>query len=354
MIEVGQILKQEREKQGHSIRSIAQTTKINASVIVAIEEGDRELLPQEIFLKGFLRTYAHFLHLNPTDIIELYNQTTEKNSEEVLQPVNPPRRSFLGDRYSFASKGIAVLVIVLLISAIIVINTLIQKYEKEGEIALLPKNIKTIDATLPATKEASAIVGGKRNFEKKTGAAEARLKAKREAKTKAEQVAKLEIEKKAAVEAKRAAKLKTEKEERAEAEQVAKLEIEKKAAVEAKRAAELKAEKEERAEAERSAKLKSSEETELPSPKAPTVAKNRALLRQELIIEALDQVTVNFQIDQQGQKEIILQPDQIHTMKAAKTISLQLSDGGAVNVIFNGKDKGVPGELGHPKKIRFP
>jgi cytoskeleton protein RodZ len=75
---------------------------------------------------------------------------------------------------------------------------------------------------------------------------------------------------------------------------------------------------------------------------------------QEVIIEALDKVDISFRVNNGQQKHVSLQPDQVHTIKATGVVAIDLSDGGAVNIIHNGRDVGVPGDLGRPKKIQLP
>ena len=53
-------------------------------------------------------------------------------------------------------------------------------------------------------------------------------------------------------------------------------------------------------------------------------------------------------------RKISLAPSQVHTIKTAGAFSIEISDGGAVNIIYNGRDVGVPGDLGRPKVIQFP
>lgn len=98
-----------------------------------------------------------------------------------------------------------------------------------------------------------------------------------------------------------------------------------------------------------------------PSPKpstTPTPAASATpalkLNPQEIIIEALDAVNVSFTIDNDKPKSIKLAADQIRTIKANSMVTLEVSDGGAINLIHNGKDLGVPGKLGQPLKLKYP
>ena len=52
--------------------------------------------------------------------------------------------------------------------------------------------------------------------------------------------------------------------------------------------------------------------------------------------------------------DIELKPEQIHTIKGRNTVELKISDGGAVNIIHNGKVNGVPGTLGSAINLKFP
>ncbi len=46
--------------------------------------------------------------------------------------------------------------------------------------------------------------------------------------------------------------------------------------------------------------------------------------------------------------------DQVQSIKASRKVILNISDGGAVNLTLNGADRGVPGDLGKPKRVELP
>ena len=60
---VGDILRQERERQNFSIKDIEQGTSIRALYIEAIENGDYDKLPGNVYTKGFIKNYGNFLKL---------------------------------------------------------------------------------------------------------------------------------------------------------------------------------------------------------------------------------------------------------------------------------------------------
>ena len=70
-------LKAARESLGFSLEQAAQKTNIATKYLAAIESADYSQLPGEIYAKSFLKVYANFLHLNPAEILSLY-QSEEK------------------------------------------------------------------------------------------------------------------------------------------------------------------------------------------------------------------------------------------------------------------------------------
>ncbi len=87
---------------------------------------------------------------------------------------------------------------------------------------------------------------------------------------------------------------------------------------------------------------------------AEPIATNNPSRPQEVIIEALDRVVVEYSIDDKPKATIVLSPEKVHTFRGDKKVTLGFSDGGSINIIYNGKDKGVPGNLGKPLKLNFP
>jgi DnaJ-class molecular chaperone len=68
----GNILKQIRERMGIDLKTISAKTKINVKILEWIEEEDWKRLPPLVYLKGFLRSYAQSLGLDPQKVVEGY------------------------------------------------------------------------------------------------------------------------------------------------------------------------------------------------------------------------------------------------------------------------------------------
>lgn len=71
-------------------------------------------------------------------------------------------------------------------------------------------------------------------------------------------------------------------------------------------------------------------------------------------MEALDNVDVEITVDGEGSKTYKLKSDMVQSVRAKRKIVLKISNAGAVNLIVNGVERGVPGDLGKPMRIELP
>ena len=62
--ELGMQLRMHREKKGLSIGEVSERLKLPTRQIEALETGDYDLLPETVFVRGFLRSYGRFLDVD--------------------------------------------------------------------------------------------------------------------------------------------------------------------------------------------------------------------------------------------------------------------------------------------------
>ena len=79
---IGNQLKEEREKQGLSREQVSEVTKIRIHIIEALENEEWSSLPSSVFVKGFIRSYAQVLGLDWNRAVALYK--TIAPSENVV------------------------------------------------------------------------------------------------------------------------------------------------------------------------------------------------------------------------------------------------------------------------------
>lgn len=84
MKSVGEILRSERMRRGVAIKDIKQVLHIKEVYLNAIENGQYEEIPGNVFVKGFIRNYAQFLGLNGQEMVNLYKREI---GESVFVPV---------------------------------------------------------------------------------------------------------------------------------------------------------------------------------------------------------------------------------------------------------------------------
>ncbi len=77
---IGQYLRSAREARGIELRDAAQQTRISFNYLKALEEEDFSRLPGEVFVKGFLKNYGKFLHLDEFEVMKRYGESRDQKS----------------------------------------------------------------------------------------------------------------------------------------------------------------------------------------------------------------------------------------------------------------------------------
>jgi flagellar biosynthesis protein FlhG len=77
----GKTLRQIRENMGIDLKTISTETRINRKMLEWIEEEVIEKLPAAVYLKGFLKSYAQSLGLDPQRVVEGYFQFLTENGK---------------------------------------------------------------------------------------------------------------------------------------------------------------------------------------------------------------------------------------------------------------------------------
>jgi cytoskeleton protein RodZ len=320
MKQTGQLLRETREKKGVTLNEVAMATKINVKVLESMENGDVEGLPSKAFLRGFVQTYSNYLKLDSKKVLTSFNEEmgfndTKPKPVEPIDPLAPeptpapapsaaatpsPTKTSIPRPIEDSSSsmmqrifiGVGVLAVILIIKLLF---TTIEKYERESK--------------TPTPSEIESTIKEQTLKHEQTPEPAPPTPEPEPAKptpppTPAKPVA--------------------------------------------------------------ATPPPAPPPAPAPAPKADPVPASpnakKALLSEtgasiqnkELIIEALDNVEIVFSIDGGPAKRTRLDTDKIHIIKAENSISVEVSDGGAINVIFNGQDLGVPGTVGKPMKLNYP
>jgi transcriptional regulator with XRE-family HTH domain len=81
---IGKFLKEKRELKGLTLVDVSDSLCLRKSLINAIESGSWKLLPHEVYVRGYLKEYAHLLNV--------YDEITDdfKQKEETKVPIEIP------------------------------------------------------------------------------------------------------------------------------------------------------------------------------------------------------------------------------------------------------------------------
>lgn len=90
MFEIGNTLRQARERKGLSLADVERDLNIRPRYLAALEEERFDALPGEAYVKGFLRTYAEYLGLDARLFLDEYKARTQEREEPVV--FTPPPR----------------------------------------------------------------------------------------------------------------------------------------------------------------------------------------------------------------------------------------------------------------------
>ena len=80
---LGSKLKQAREARGVPLSEVEWATKIKSTYLEALEEENYRDIPGAVYARGFLRTYARYLDLDPEPLIAEYN-ATDASANEII------------------------------------------------------------------------------------------------------------------------------------------------------------------------------------------------------------------------------------------------------------------------------
>lgn len=91
---LGEKLKKIREDAGVSINEIAKATKVRKRYLEMIEEEKFDSLPPDVYVRGFLNSYAKYLGIESSDVLRLYEKESgiQKNIKNVRKPKKRKKR----------------------------------------------------------------------------------------------------------------------------------------------------------------------------------------------------------------------------------------------------------------------
>ncbi|ACP53876.1 MAG: helix-turn-helix domain-containing protein [Rickettsia slovaca] len=106
------MLKQIRLDSGKTLNQVSSDLKIRKKYLVALEEGDFDVLPGEVYVRGYLKLYLDYLNVKDRNAEQI--EATKQNETEKL--LNNKRATVI----NYKRKKQLVLISIIMLSIIIV------------------------------------------------------------------------------------------------------------------------------------------------------------------------------------------------------------------------------------------
>jgi cytoskeletal protein RodZ len=123
MESVGEFFRQVRETKGLTVDEVASKTRIRSDFVKALEDGNFAKLPDQVFARGFVRSYARSLGLDEEDAIHRFIQSAgafyEKQDERErlkIRQAEEERKRQANRKAVAVAIGVAVVTLIFLLS----------------------------------------------------------------------------------------------------------------------------------------------------------------------------------------------------------------------------------------------
>lgn len=130
MFEIGNTLREARVRRNQTLQQVEEDIKIRVKYVQAMENEDWDVMPGVTYVKGFLRTYATYLGLDPDVIIDEFRSRAISPAAEILEPFGGS--SVIGKPRSHRGRNTIVIVAVaclVLLAALYGLGLLSQRDE---------------------------------------------------------------------------------------------------------------------------------------------------------------------------------------------------------------------------------
>src|SRR5258708_25630237 len=88
----GRYLAQQRELRGVSRMEVSTATKIPLNMLAALENGERERLPEKVFIVNYIRAYAQVIGLAEEEAVLRFEEIDKATQPSQAGPAKPGAR----------------------------------------------------------------------------------------------------------------------------------------------------------------------------------------------------------------------------------------------------------------------
>lgn len=131
MESIGQFLRSEREIRQLSLEELAQTTRIPLRSLQLLEEDRLDTLPGDVFVRGFVKSYAKAVGLGVDETLRRYEESSRPSKVPAAvarEAVGQPDR---GRRF-----GLAIALVILLILFTLALSIVLRPRHRDAPVEL--------------------------------------------------------------------------------------------------------------------------------------------------------------------------------------------------------------------------
>jgi cytoskeletal protein RodZ len=145
MESVGQFLRRQREARGMSLEEIARATRVPLASMERLEAGQFDELPGEVFVRGFLKSYARAVEIPIDEALARYTASRRVAWVTPL-PISTPARPARSGRF-----GVAIAFVLLLFLFALALSIVLKPRSND-----MPQELSTVDGAPAASTHAGA------------------------------------------------------------------------------------------------------------------------------------------------------------------------------------------------------
>jgi cytoskeleton protein RodZ len=122
------------------LAEVANRTKLSPASLQMLEEGRLDVLPPEVFVRGFIRSYARSVGIEESQPLGLFDQELDARRRAEQAALSTPVTQAAGEPAGATDDdaprrgiGLAVFVIILLLIATITLSLFLRQPPRSGE-----------------------------------------------------------------------------------------------------------------------------------------------------------------------------------------------------------------------------
>ena len=171
-IALGSLLRTSREERHIDLDAVVEATKVRRHYLEALENEEWETLPSQVFVKGFLRSYAEFLGLDTDTVLDHYQKAAPRERYQ------PHALESIGTRSTMWRRVITISLLVLALIGVIIylrgngisiIGQAFRYLDTQSVTEQKEVEIEREDVKIPDEEATEAVFAGRAEIEDEQG-----------------------------------------------------------------------------------------------------------------------------------------------------------------------------------------